>query len=162
MKKFVFAQRVVLGLAVAATAAAPMAASARDGWGHGNGDRRGYDRGYAYRDHGNWHRDDHYRGHGNAGAWIAGAIAVAAVAGIVQQAVAPAPTYYQPAPAYYPQAPTVVYRQPSTVVYQQQQPVDDGQVIYQQQPDDGYQSGYQGGYQGNYQDGYQGGYQGGN
>ena len=153
MKKFVLAQRVVFGLAVAATVAAPMAASARDGWGHGNGDRRGYDRGYGnrgygYRDHGNWHRDDRYRGgHSNAGNWIVGAIAVAAVAGIVQQAVAqPPPTYYQPAPVYYPQAqaPTVVYRQPGTVVYQQQQPTD-GQVIYEQ-PNDGYQGGYQDGY----------------
>jgi hypothetical protein len=68
------------------------------------------------------------------------------VAGIVQQAVAPPPTYYQPAPVYYPQAqaPTVVYRQPGTVVYQQQQPTD-GQVIYEQ-PNDGYQGGYQDGY----------------
>ncbi len=146
MKKFALAQRVVFGLAVAATVAAPMAASARDGWGHGNGDRRGYDRGYGnrgygYRDHGDWHRDRGYRGgHSNAGNWIAGAIAVAAVAGIVLQAVAPPPTYYQPAPVYYPQAPTVVYRQPATVVYQQQP-----QVIYQQ-PDDGYQGGYQDGY----------------
>lgn len=147
MKRFVLAQRVVLGLAVAATAAAPMAASARDGWDHD----RGYDRGHGdwHRDRGDWHRGGGYHGgHGNAGAWIAGAIAVAAVAGIVQQATAPAPTYYQPAPTYYQpattyyqQPPTVVYRQSAPVVYQQAQPVD-GQVIYEQ-PNGGYQNGYQ-------------------
>lgn len=141
MKKFALAQRVVLGLVVATTAAAPMAASARDGWRQDNGYRqgRGYDNGY--RGHGDWHRDRGYHGgHSNAGNWIAGAIVVAAVAGIVQQAVTPPPTYYQPAPTYYQQAPTVVYRQQAPVVYQQQP-----QVIYEQ-PNDGYQGGYQDGY----------------
>ncbi|MET3653280.1 hypothetical protein [Dyella japonica] len=157
MKRFVLAQRVVLGLAVAATAAAPMAASARDGWGHDGGYGRGH--GDWHRDRGDWHRGGgyygggyygggHHGGHGNAGAWIAGAIAVAAVAGIVQQATAPAPVYYQPAPTYYQpattyyqQPPTVVYRQSAPVVYQQP-PQDDGQVIYEQ-PTGGYQNGYQ-------------------
>jgi len=154
MKKFALAQRVVLGLAVATTAMAPMAASARDGWGHDNGYRGGHDRGNWNhdrggwgRDRGDWHHDRGYHGgHGNAGNWIAGAIVAATVAGIVTQAVAPAPTYYQPAPTYYQQAPTVVYRQPATVLYEQPQ---EGQVIYEQ-PSDGYQQGYQQGYQDGY------------
>lgn len=153
MKKFALAQRVVLGLAVATTAMAPMAASARDGWGHDHDYRGGHDRGGWGRDHGGWHGDNRYHGgHGNAGAWIAGAVVAATVAGIVTQAVAPAPTYYQPAPTYYQQAPTVVYRQPATVVYEQP-PVTEGQVIYQQ-PSDGYQQDYQQSYQQGYQDGY--------
>lgn len=153
MKKFALAQRVVLGLAVATTAMAPMAASARDGWGHDNGYRGGHDRGNWNhdrggwgRDRGDWHHDRGYHGgHGNAGNWIAGAIVAATVAGIVTQAVAPAPTYYQPAPTYYQQAP-VADRQPATVVYEQPQ---EGQVIYEQ-PSDGYQQGYQQGYQDGY------------
>lgn len=145
MNKFAIGKRMVLGLALAASVGAPMVASAhdhdgwRDGGRHGDWDRGGWrgDRGGWRGDRGDWHRD---RGHWSGGRWIAGAIVVGAVAGLVQQAMAPPPP--PPPTYYYPQQPTVVYRQPTTVIYQDA-PVQPGTVIYQQPPagyqyDDGY------------------------
>ncbi|KZC25665.1 hypothetical protein RHOFW510R12_11395 [Rhodanobacter sp. FW510-R12] len=93
-----------IGLAVAAVMAMPLSASAHDhgdrGW-HGGGWHGGYhdyDGGY-YRHGGYW----------SGGRWIAGAIVTGAVAGLVSDALRPAPVYYE--------AP-VVYGPPRTVIYE--------------------------------------------
>ena len=119
----------VLGLAVAATVAMPLSASAR-GWGY-HGGYHGY--------HGR------YYGHGgywSGGRWIAGALVTGAVVGLVAYALTPPPVYYR-GPVFYAQ-PGVVYAQPG-VVYQDGPPVvSRTTVIYDNPPptryirDDGY------------------------
>lgn len=124
MSKRVVGRRVLMGLAVAAVLAAPLAASAHDhdGWG-----RRGdWDRGGWHHDHDDWHRGG---GYWSGGRWIAGAVVAGAVAGLVENAVAPPPPPVYYAPAYYAPAPTVVYRQPTTVVYESA-PVVTRTVVY--------------------------------
>lgn len=119
----------VLGLAIAATAAMPLTASAR-GWGGYHGGYHGYHGGY-YGHGGYW----------SGGRWIAGALVTGAVVGLVANALAPPPVYYG-APVVYAQ-PGVVYAQPG-VVYQDGPPVVSRTVIYNNPPpaqyvrDDGY------------------------
>lgn len=126
MSKCVAGSRMLMGVAVAALLATPLAASAHDhdGWGHrGDRDRggwhedRGYDRGWHDRD--DWH---HRGGYWSGGRWIAGAVVAGAVAGLVETAVAPPP------PVYYAPPQTVVYTQP-TVVYESA-PVVTRTVVY--------------------------------
>jgi len=122
MNRFAIGKRMLLGLALAATVGAPMAASARDGW-HDNGRHGGWDRGGWHGDRDGWRggRGDYYHhggGHWSGGQWIAGAIVVGAVAGLISQAVAPPPP---PPTYYYPQQPRVVYTQPG-VVYEDAPP----------------------------------------
>lgn len=93
-----------IGLAVAAAVAMPLSASARDHGYHGGGYYGGY--------HGDRHGGYYGRGHGgywSGGRWIAGAIVTGAVAGLVSDALRPAPVYYD--------AP-VVYGPPRTVIYE--------------------------------------------
>ena len=134
MNKIAVGKRVMLGLAVAASIAAPVMASAHDGWGRDDGHHQGWDRDGWRHDRGEWRGDDrrewrgddrHHGGHWSGGKWIAGALVAGAVVGLVSEAMAPPP----PAPVYYQQAPTVVYRQPTTVVYQQP-----GTVVYEDAP----------------------------
>ncbi|AHX14928.1 hypothetical protein CH75_18265 [Dyella jiangningensis] len=137
MSKRVMGSRVLMGLAVAAMVAAPMVASAHDGWGRDNGYHRGWDRG-GYHDRDGWRRDyGHHDGHWSGGRWIAGAVVAGAVIGLVQSAMAPAPTYYEQQPTVVYQDPPVVYRRPATVVYEQPRtvvyenaPVQPGTVVY--------------------------------
>lgn len=144
MSKRVVGQRVLIGLAMAALVASPMVASARDGWGHDDGYRRGWDHG-GYHDRGGWHGDrggwhgdyGHHDGHWSGGKWIAGAVVAGAVIGLVQAATAPAPVYYAPQPAVVYQDPPVVYSQPAEVVYEQPRtvvyesaPVETRTVVY--------------------------------
>ncbi|HEY8683126.1 MAG TPA: hypothetical protein VIM06_08140 [Rhodanobacter sp.] len=93
----------VLGLAIAATVAMPLSASARGWGGHGGGYHGGYHGGYY----------GHGGGHWSGGRWIAGAIVTGAVVGLVADAFRPAPVYY---------GPPVVYSQPG-VVYEDGPPV---------------------------------------
>lgn len=104
-KRFGNAGKVaVIALAVAAAVAMPLSASARD-----HGDRGWHGGGW----HGGYHGYDggHYRrgGYWSGGRWIAGAIVTGAVAGLVSDALRPAPVYYD--------AP-VVYGPPRTVIYE--------------------------------------------
>lgn len=123
MNRFAIGKRMLLGLALAATVGAPMAASARDGW-HDSGRHGNWDRGGWHGGRGNYHRGGHWSG----GNWIAGAIVVGAVAGLISQAVAPPPP---PPTYYYPAQPGVVYSQPGNVVYEDAPPVQQG---YYSQP----------------------------
>ncbi len=117
----------VIGLAVAAAVAMPLSASAHDhddyrGW---HGGYHDYDGGYR---HGYW----------SGGHWIAGAIVTGAVAGLVSNALRPAPVYYE--------AP-VVYGPPRTVIYEdapivRRRVVETRTVVY----GDPYQMRYVGGY----------------
>ena len=107
-----------LALAVAATVAMPLGASAR-GWG-GHGGHRGHHgvyHGGHYGYGGNYHRG----GHWNGGRWIAGAIVTGAVIGLVNEAVRPAPVYY----GY--RGP--VYDAPRTVIYENGPPVVRRRVV---------------------------------
>ncbi|WP_130617257.1 hypothetical protein [Dyella amyloliquefaciens] len=142
MSKCVMGGRVLMGLAVTAMLAAPMVASAHDGWGHDDGNRRGWDHG-GYHDRGGWHGDrggwhgdyGHHDGHWSGGKWIAGAVVAGAVIGLVQAATAPtyyaqqATVVYQDPPVVYRQPTTVVYEQPRTVVYESA-PVEPRTVVY--------------------------------
>ena len=121
-------------LAVAATVAMPLSASARGWGGHGYGYHGGY-HGY----HGGYYGRG---GHWSGGRWIAGALVTGAVVGLVADAMRPAPVYY---------GPPVVYSQPG-VVYQDGPPVVERRVVQTtvyddpQQTryvrDDGYNDGY--------------------
>ncbi len=109
-----------ISLAVAAAVAMPLSASAHGwdhggGWGHGGG--HGWNRG------GGWDRDGGYRhggGYWSGGRWIAGAIVTGAVAGLVSEALSPAPVYYE--------QPPVVYRQPR-VTYYEEAPIVQRRVV---------------------------------
>ncbi|EIL94127.1 MULTISPECIES: hypothetical protein [Rhodanobacter] len=114
-----------IGLAVAAAVAMPLSASAH---GHGHGYHGGgYHGGY----HGGYY--GHGGGHWSGGRWIAGAIVTGAVIGLVDNALRPAPVYYD--------AP--VYREPRTVIYREEpvvtrRVVETRTVVY----DDPYQTRY--------------------
>jgi len=123
----------VLSLAIAATVAMPLSASA-NGWGG-----RGY--------HGGGYHGSYYGGRGghwSGGRWIAGAIVTGAVVGLVASALSPPPVYYGGPQVVYTQ-PGVVYAQPG-VVYQDGPPVVTRTVIYNNPAparyvrDDGYYS----------------------
>lgn len=109
---------IAMGLAVATAVAMPVEASAHDGYGRGDWHHRGWDHDGWRHDHGDWHRDrdDWHRGHGHRGGywsggrWIAGAIVTGTVAGIVSDALQPAPVYEEPSR-------TVIYSEPRTVIY---------------------------------------------
>ena len=118
-----------VALVATVSTALPMAASAH-GWGdHGGwGGRGGY--------HGGYGGHDYYRGgyghgggHWSGGRWIAGAIVTGLVAGVVVDALRPAPVYYD--------QPAVVYSQPTRVIYEND-PVVTRRVVYE----DTYQTRY--------------------
>jgi hypothetical protein len=124
-----------ISLAVAATVAMPLSASAR-GWG-GHGYYGGY-HGY----HGG------YYGHGGywrGGRWIGPAIVGGLVVGAVASALTPRPVYY---------GPPVVYTQPG-VVYQDGPPVVERRVVQTTVYDDPQQTRYvrDDGYGNGYDDG---------
>lgn len=112
------ARMAALGLGIAAAIAMPLSASARGhGYhgGHGGGYHGGYHAGY----HGGYHGN---RGHWNGGRWIAGAIVTGAVLGLVNDALRPAPVYYDAPVAY-------GYSQPRTVIYQDGPPIVRRRVV---------------------------------
>jgi len=96
----------VLVIAMAAAMAVPLSASARGWGGHGRhgGHHGAYHGGHYYGGH-------HYRGgHWSGGRWIAGAIVTGAVIGLVNEAVRPAPVYYDYGPRIYSPPHRVVRR----------------------------------------------------
>ncbi len=120
----------VLAVAVAAAVAMPLSASARGWGGHGgHGGHHGYHGGYHG---GNYHRGGHWSG----GRWIAGAIVTGAVIGLVNQAVRPAPAYYDYG--------TPVYNRPRTVIYEDGPPIVRRRVVETRTGvyDDPYQTRY--------------------
>lgn len=123
---------LVIGLAAATAFALPLAASAHDHWRGGHGYRGGgyysggYGRGYQHdydRGYDRGYRGSYYRGyHGGywrGGRWIAGALVTGAVAGLVVDALRPAPIIYPP---------PVVYTRPARVIYEQ------AGVVYEDAP----------------------------
>lgn len=130
----------VLSLAVAATLAMPIGASAR-GWGGGYHSSYGGYHG-SYYGHGGY---GHGGGYWSGGRWIAGAIVAGAVVGLINNVA-------RPAPVYYGYGPPVVYSQPGTVVYEDGPPVAQRRVVETRTVvyDDPYQTRYvrdDGGYQ---------------
>ncbi len=118
----------ILALAVAATVAVPLSASARGWGGHGGGYRGGYHGAYY-----GGYRGGHGGGYWSGGRWIAGAIVTGAVIGLVDSALRPAPVYYG----------GPVYSQPRTVIYEdapvvRRRVVETRTVVY----DDPYQTRY--------------------
>lgn len=111
-KRFSGARKLAaISLAVAAAVMSPLSASAHDwdhdgGWGHRGGEHHGWDRGGDYR--GDYR---HGGGYWNGGRWIAGAIVTGAVAGIISDALRPAPVYYEQPRVVYrdDRVPTVIY-----------------------------------------------------
>lgn len=124
----------VISLALAAAVAMPFGASARGhghhggGYGHGGG-HSAYYGGY----HGGGHHGRH-GGHWSGGRWIAGAIVTGAVIGLLDNALNPAPVYYDAPVAYGPPR-TVIYRDAPVV---QRRVVETRTVVY----DDPYQTRY--------------------
>ena len=108
-KRFSGAKLIAVGLALAGMVAAPLTASAH-GWGGGYGYRGGY--------HGGYYRGGYWSG----GRWIAGAVLTGVAAGVVADALRPAPVYYG--------SPGVVYTQPATVVYEQPTRVVETRTVY--------------------------------
>jgi hypothetical protein len=97
-----------IGLAVAVAVAVPLGASAHDRGGRGwGGGYHGYHGGY----HGGYYG---HGGHWSGGRWIAGAIVTGAVAGLVSDALRPAPVYYE-APVVYGPRRTVIYEEAPVV-----------------------------------------------
>lgn len=134
---------VAIGFAVAAAVAMPLSASARGHGYHGGGYQGGYHSG-GYYGHDNYGHGGYGRGGGlwSGGRWIAGAIVTGALIGLIDNAVRPAPVYYD--------AP--VYREPRTVIYRdapvvQRRVVETRTVVYSDQyptryvRDDGYDDG---------------------
>lgn len=116
----------VIGLAMAAMLAMPLAASARDHHRH-----RGHS---SHNSHHDGYRHRHHRSHSRSGRWIAQAIVAGAVAGLVNDALQPRSVYYD--------APEVVYERPRTVVYESapiyRRVVESRTVVY----DDPYRTRY--------------------
>ncbi|HEY9130507.1 MAG TPA: hypothetical protein VIM98_02025 [Dyella sp.] len=102
MTKRFGAKALVVGLALAAMVAAPLTASAH-GWGGG------YHGGYGYY-HGGYR--GYHGGYWSGGRWVAGAILTGVTAGIVADALRPAPVYYGYGPRVVYTQPTVVYSSP--------------------------------------------------
>jgi hypothetical protein len=121
----------LIGVGIAAAIAMPLSASAH---GHGHGNHGGdYDGGYR----GGYHGDDHgNRGYWNGGSWIAGAIVTGAVLGLVNDALRPAPVYYD-APVVYSQRRRVIYRDDPDVVVRRRV-IERHTVVY----DDPYETRY--------------------
>lgn len=137
MVKRLAANKMLIAMAVATLCTVPLGASAHDHWDHGDryryewhhedrhGDRDDWhgDRDDWHRDRGDWHRGgDRWRHDDDrdGGRWIAGALVSGAVEGLIDNAVAPAPRYYE-AP------PRVVYRR--RVIYRQA-PVVTRTIVY--------------------------------
>ena len=116
----------VIGLGLVAALALPFSASAGDHGRHGGGHYGGYHGSYNGGHYGRGDYGRHYennyrnRGHWSGGRWIAGAIVTGAVLGLVNDALRPAPAYYNP---------PVVYSRPGTVVYSDGYPVVTRRVV---------------------------------
>lgn len=135
---------VALGAALVAALAMAPSASANGRHGH-SGHRGGYSGhyvqprhyNYAPRYRGGHYGGGHYRGgHWSGGRWIAGAIVTGAVIGLINNAVAPAPVYYEPPVVYGP--PPVVYRSYYPAPITSRRVVESRTVIYS----DPYQTRY--------------------
>jgi hypothetical protein len=111
-----------VSLVVAAAVAMPLSVSAH-GWGGRGGGHHGYYGGHYSR---GYHGYYGHGGHWSGGRWIAGAIVTGAVAGLVTDALRPAPVYYG-APVVYSQ-PDVVYVDGPPVV--QRRVVETHTVVY--------------------------------
>ena len=113
-----------LVFALTAAMAMPLSAAARGHGGYYHGNHGGY-HGY----HGGYHRGGHWDG----GRWIGGAIVAGAVLGLVDNALRPAPVYYDP---------PVVYSRPRTVIYEDGPPVVRERVVERTVYEDPYQTRY--------------------
>jgi hypothetical protein len=130
MVKRLAANKMLIAMAAAILCTVPLSASAHDHWGHGDRyqhewhhDERRCDRDDWHRDRDDWHRGgDRWRHDDDrdGGRWIADALVSGAVEGLIDNAVAPAPRYYE-AP------PRVVYRR--RVIYRQA-PVVTRTIVY--------------------------------